>query len=206
MPISVSSESAVDGKKILDLKKSRSGLLRLIYGEQKLPMFGADVKSWQEIVNDHGPSAYQVAWRILGHTQDCEDVLQEVFIEAYKFFATGRVQNPRAFLFRLVTFRALDALRRRKNHLELDSTLQLDRSPGPLEQAVQRDEDLRLQTIVAELPSRQAAVFCLAYFEGLSAEEIALALEISTNAVGLALHKARAKLQEWMINQSKRNP
>ncbi|MDX1927896.1 MAG: sigma-70 family RNA polymerase sigma factor, partial [Pirellulaceae bacterium] len=45
---------------------------------------------------------------------------------------------------------------------------------------------------------RQAAVFCLAYFEELSAEEIALALEISTNAVGLALHKARAKLQEWM--------
>ena len=168
-------------------------------------MSGVDVKNWQEIVKEHGPSAYQAAWRILGHTQDCEDVLQEVFIEAYKFFAAGKVQSPKAFLYRMVTFRALDALRRRKNHLELDASHLLDRSQGPLEQVVQRDEDLRLRTIVAELPSRQAAVFCLAYFEELSAEEIALALEISTNAVGLALHKARAKLQEWMIKESKRS-
>ena len=139
-------------------------------------MFGADVKNWQEIVKEHGPSAYQAAWRILGHTQDCEDVLQEVFIEAYKFFAAGKIQNPKAFLFRLVTFRALDALRRRKNHLELDASCLLDRSNGPLEQVVQRDEDLQLRTIVAGLPSRQAAVFCLKYFEELSAEEIAFAL------------------------------
>ena len=164
------------------------------------------MKNWQEIVKEHGPSAYQAASRILGHTQDCEDVLQEVFFEAYKFFVAGRVQNPKAFLFRLVTFRAIDALRRRKVHLELDSSCLLDRSQGPLEQVVQRAEDLRLRKIVAELPSRQAAVFCLAYFEELSAEEIALALEISTNAVGLALHKARAKLQEWMTKESTRNP
>lgn len=163
------------------------------------------MNNWQEIVKEHGPSAYQAAWRILGHTQDCEDVLQEVFIEAYKFFAAGKVQSPKAFLLRLVTFRALDALRRRRNHLELDSSLLLDRSRGPLEQAVQRDEDLRLRTIVAELPWRQAAVFCLAYFEELTAKEIALALDISTNAVGMALHKARAKLQEWMVKESKRS-
>jgi RNA polymerase sigma factor (sigma-70 family) len=74
-----------------------------------------------------------------------------------------------------------------------------------LAQVVQRDEDLRLRTIVAELPSQQAAVFCLTYSEELSADEIALALEISTNAVGLALHKARAKLQDWMLKESKRN-
>ena len=89
--------------------------------------------------------------------------------------------------------------------MELDASRLLDRSQGPLEQVVQRDEDLRLRTIVAELPSRQAAVFCLTYFEELSADEIALALEISKNAVGLALHKARAKLQEWMIKESKRS-
>jgi RNA polymerase sigma-70 factor (ECF subfamily) len=168
-------------------------------------MFGADVKNWQEIVKEHGPSAYQAAWRILGHTQDCEDVLQEVFIEAYKFFVAGKVQSPKAFLYRMVTFRALDALRRRKDHLELDASRLLDRSQGPLAQVVQRDEDLRLRTIVAELPSQQAAVFCLTYSEELSADEIALALEISTNAVGLALHKARAKLQDWMLKESKRN-
>lgn len=192
--------------KFLDLEKSGIDSLRLIGSEGNLPMSGSDVKSWQDVVHEYGPSSYQVAWRILGHTQDCEDVLQEVFIEAYNVFSAGRIQNPRAFLYRLVTFRALDALRRRKVHLELDASHLLDRSQGPLEQVVERDEALRLRTIVGALPSRQAAVFCLMYFEGFSAEEIALALDISTNAVGLALHKARAKLQSWMIQESKRNP
>lgn len=161
--------------------------------------------NWQEIVREHGPLAYRVAWRILGHNQDCEDVLQDAFIEAYQFFVAGKIHHPKAFLCRLVTFRALDALRRRKTHLELDATRLIDCSVGPTEQAIQREEDLRLRSMVADLPSRQAAVFCLSYFEGFSAEEIALSLEITTNAVGLALHKARSKLQEQIFQDLKRS-
>lgn len=163
------------------------------------------MKNWREIVDEHGPSAYQAAWRILGHNQDCEDVLQEVFLEAYGFFTSGKVQNAKAFLFRLVTFRALDALRRRKMHLDLDDSQLVDRSIGPSDQAAHRDEELRLRAIVAELPSRQAAVFCLKYFEELSNDEIAVALSISPNAVGMALHKARTKLREWMNRESKKH-
>lgn len=159
--------------------------------------------NWHDIVKEHGALAYRIAWRILGHSQDCEDVLQDVFIEAYRFFAAGKVQHPKAFLCRLVTFRAIDALRRRKVHVELDPTRLLDGSLSPSDQAIQREEDLRLRIMVAELPSQQAAVFCLSHFEGFSADEIALALEITTNAVGLALHKARAKLRERMIQESK---
>lgn len=160
--------------------------------------------NWQKIVKEYGPTAYQAAWRILGQAQDCEDVLQEVFFEAYKFFEAGKIQNPKAFLYRLVTFRALDALRRRKVHCELDAAQLLDQTVEPSQQVVQRDEEVRLRAVVAELPSRQAAVFCLTYFEDLSATEIAVALDISTNAVGLALHKARAKLQEWLLKETER--
>jgi len=163
------------------------------------------VANWQEIVREHGPLAYRVAWRILGHNQDCEDVLQDAFIEAYQFFAAGKVQHPKAFLCRLVTFRALDALRRRKTHVELDAARLVDCSTGPSELAIRREEELRIRSMVADLPSRQAAVFCLSYFEGFSADEIALSLEITTNAVGLALHKARSKLQERMLQELKKS-
>lgn len=161
--------------------------------------------NWQEIVQELGPIAYQTSWRILGHAQDCEDVLQEVFIEAFRYFESGKVRNPKAFLYRLVTFRSLDTLRRRKVHSELDASQIIDKAMNPLDQVVEKDEDNRLRTIVAGLPSRQAAVFCLTYFEGLSADEIASTLEISTNAVGMALFKARAKLQSLVTKESTRN-
>ena len=155
--------------------------------------------TWNDIVHVHGPPIYRTAWRILGHAQDCEDVLQEAFIQAHELFVAGKISNPRAFLNRLVTFRALDALRRRKALDSFDLSTFVDESLGPLEKAIEHEDDMRLRAVVAELPPRQAAVFCMTHFEELSHEEIADLLEISTNAVAMALHKARAALREMMF-------
>jgi RNA polymerase sigma-70 factor, ECF subfamily len=159
------------------------------------------VTNWNQIVREHGPPTYRAAWRILRHPQDCEDVLQEVFIEAHELFVRGEILHPRTFLNRLVTFRAIDLLRRRRvtdsinNSPARDSSLQ-DPTAGPEATAINHEETLRLRSIVADLPPRQAAVFCLVHFEELSHDEVASTLEISTGAVAMALHKARAKLRE----------
>lgn len=155
--------------------------------------------TWNDIVHAHGPPTYRTAWRILGHAQDCEDVLQEAFIEAHKLFVAGKIANPQAFLNRLVTFRALDALRRRKMPGSLDPSTLLDESLGPLARTIEQEDEMRLRAIVAALPPRQAAVFCMTYFEELSHEEIADLLAISSNAVAMALHKARVTLREMMV-------
>lgn len=162
--------------------------------------------NWNDIVREHGPTAYRVAWRILGHPQDCEDVVQEVFIETYHSFNRREVKYWPAFLNRLVTFRALDALRRRKQVGVLDDELVYDSSPGPEEAAIYREEERRLRAAVAELPDRQAAVFCLAYFEQLSHQEIAAALDITRNAVANAFHKARAHLRESLSTGPREEP
>jgi RNA polymerase sigma factor (sigma-70 family) len=111
----------------------------------------------------------------------------------------GEDWQPQAFLNRLVTFRALDALRRRKRLGSVDPSTFVDESLGPLERAIEHEDDMRLRAIVAELPPRQAAVFCMTHFEELSHEEIADLLEISTNAVAMAVRKARATLREMMF-------
>ncbi|XZE53089.1 RNA polymerase sigma factor [Planctomycetaceae bacterium SH139] len=162
--------------------------------------------NWNDIVREHGPTTYRVAWRILGHTQDCEDVLQEVFMEAHNLFTQGKVTYWPAFLYRLVTFRALDALRRRKPVGMLDDEQFYDPSPGPEEAAIYREEERRLRAAVAELPDRQAAVFCLAYFEQLSHQDIAAALDITRNAVANAFHKARIRLQELLLPGQQKEP
>jgi len=159
------------------------------------------VTSWNEIIRQHGPPTYRAAWRILQHAQDCEDVLQEVFIEAHKIFESDGITHPRTLLNRLVTFRSIDLLRKRRATDSIDDSptedsALLDTTPGPQRTAIDHEETLRLRSIVAELPPRQAAVFCMVHFEELSHDEIASTLEISKGAVAMALNKARAKLRE----------
>lgn len=158
---------------------------------------------WRDIVREYGPRSYQTAWRILRHEQDCEDVLQDVFLEAYPLFQAGKVKYWRTFLNRLVTFRSLDSLRRRKEYASLEQSSVVDRKPGSEQAVIELEQVERIRSLVAQLPQQQAAVFCLAHFEELSHAEIAESLEISKNAVSLALFKARATLQERFTQENK---
>ena len=45
---------------------------------------GDRVVDWNNLVREHSPRLYGMAWRILGHAQDAEDVVQEVFREAHR--------------------------------------------------------------------------------------------------------------------------
>ena len=160
------------------------------------------MESWEEVVNEHGPPAFQAAWRILRHPQDCEDVVQEVFIEAHRVYSQSKVKHWRAFFVRLATCRALDALRRRRSFSEFEPALLSSRSVGPEENAMVEEAEMQIRALIAGLPPRQAEVFCLSHFEELSHDEIAQTLQISANAVSIALHKARLALRSLVNPQT----
>ncbi len=122
-------------------------------------------------------------------------MVQEVFLQAYRLRAVEPVRHWPAFLRRLATCRALDRLRQRKPTLSLNDLALACSSNGPEETAIGRELAERLRQAVAELPEREATVFCLRYFDDLSYERIAETLDINRGAVASALHKARAKLQ-----------
>ncbi len=112
------------------------------------------MESWTEIVRTHGPRAYRAAWRVLGQQQDCEDVVQEAFVEAHKKFAIGEVEHWPTFLNRLVTFWAIDSLRRRRSHGTLDAQALSDQSPSAESAVITSEEEFKLREMVAELPDR----------------------------------------------------
>lgn len=151
---------------------------------------------WTEIVRVHGPPAYRTAWRILGQAEDCEDVMQDVFVEAHNKYKKGSVTHWRTFLDRLTTFRSLDLLRRRRSSEPIEADSIVDHHATPEQVAVGVELQQRLRDHIAELPERQAAVFCLTHFEDKTNAEAAQVLEITPNAVGIALHKARLALRE----------
>jgi RNA polymerase sigma-70 factor (ECF subfamily) len=147
------------------------------------------------MVREHGPLVFGTAWRVLGHAADTEDVVQEVFLEVYRRWSTETIRHWPTFLRRLAACRALDRLRQRKTTADLDDFSLASSLDGPEETAIGNELAQRLRQAVAELPEREASVFCLRYFEGLSYQQIAESLDITPGAVATALHKARAKLE-----------
>ena len=75
-----------------------------------------------------------------------------------------------------------------------------DTSPLPHHNAVARELAERLRKAITMLPRSQAEVFSMRCFEEMAYEQIADALGITSNAVGLALHKSRSRLQALLAD------
>ncbi len=148
--------------------------------------------NWDRIVTEYGPVVFGTAWRILGHAADTEDVVQEVFLQAYQARQGQLVHCWETFLRRLATSRALERLRQRR--------------PIPAsiaDNAVESEPSERLRQAVARLSHSEAIVFCLNCFEGFECEKIAETLQITVGAVDLSLHKARSRLETMMLESAR---
>jgi len=159
------------------------------------------VIDWQVIIEKHGPAVWQTAYRLLGNHADAADCFQETFVSALETSQRQRVWNFSALLVHLATTRAIDRLRQRFRQSRCsvapaDWAAVPSTNPGPAQQAQQRELATRLQKSLSQLPPQEAQVFCLRYLNDMSYRQIAKALGIKTNAAGVLLHRARAKLRE----------
>ena len=159
--------------------------------------------NWQVIVEKHGPAVWQSAYRLLGNGADASDCFQETFISALAVWRRQRVRNWPALLKRLATARALDCLRRRharanRHQNPADWAAVPSKNPGPVQQALGVELAEQLRQVLTQLPTEQAQAFCLRHLEDFSYRQIARQLGITTNAVGVLLHRARARLGQLL--------
>lgn len=162
---------------------------------------GLQVIDWQMIIEEHGSAVWQTAYRLLGNHADAADCFQETFVSALALCRRQRVRSFSALLTRLATARAIDQLRRRFRRANFSSALAdspavPSTNPGPAQVVQQQELTEGLRESLSELPPREAQAFCLRYLNDLSYRQIADELGVTTNAAGVLLHRARAKLRE----------
>jgi RNA polymerase sigma-70 factor (ECF subfamily) len=157
------------------------------------------VTDWDRIVREHGPLVFATAWRILGHTADTEDVVQEVFLQVHQLLQTGPVRSWVGLLRRLASCRALDRLRQRRATVSLDGLALASSADNPEAVAAEHELADRLRQAIARLPRREGTVFCLRYFDDLTYQQIAETLHLRPGAVATALYKARIKLESLLL-------
>jgi RNA polymerase sigma factor (sigma-70 family) len=136
--------------------------------------------------------------QMLGSTEDAEDVLQEVFVNAYKaMLGDEREINLRPWLYRIARNRCLNHLRKPT----ADAQESMDMVPeveaaSTAEKVHNREEFRQLLTDVGKLPETQRSALLLREMDAMSYEEIAQAMETSVPSVKSLLVRARISLAE----------
>jgi RNA polymerase sigma-70 factor (ECF subfamily) len=160
---------------------------------------------WDGIIDREGPAVWRTVRRLLTRRADAEECFQETFLAALELWRREPVRSPRAALRRLATARAVDRLRQRyreaARHAGEASATPVDRAPSPAQHAAAAELAEALRAALAELPDKQADVFCLHCLDGHSYKEVAGALGVSVDAVGVLLHRARARLREALAGR-----
>ena len=154
---------------------------------------------WDAIIDREGPAVWRTVRRLLAHRADAEECFQETFIAALELWRRQPVRSPRAALQRLATARAIDRLRQRyrnaARHEPAPPESLVDSLQTPFDRAAAAELAQSLRLALADLPGQQPEAFCLHYLDGHNYREVAAALGLSEGAVGLLLHRARARLR-----------
>lgn len=157
---------------------------------------------WEKIVRCDGPVVWRTAYRLLNNRADADECFQETFLAALEVSRREEVGNWRALLQRLAAARAVDRLRercrRRCREETADWNALTGNEPQPAQGALDAELAQRLRDALAQIPAKQAEVFCLHGLEGWSYQDIAEQLALSLTSVGVLLHRARKRLRELL--------
>jgi RNA polymerase sigma-70 factor, ECF subfamily len=158
-------------------------------------------REFEERLAECGPLAFRVAYGVLRHVADAEDVAQEALLKAYRNF--GRLREParfRGWLVRIAFRMALDRWRsaKRRERRETQGEQPEQRSSGPTveELAASSEFRARLERAMEELPEKFRLVLLLAAIEGYTLEEVSGMLGIPMGTVKSRLFFARKQLVE----------
>lgn len=155
----------------------------------------------------HAGLVYSLALRLLGNSQEAEDLTQDIFlILARTTSYDPRRGSVRTYLAVLTRSRALDRLRSRRSAQTRLQTLQnsdlTGNSPAPLEQAVQQEESEGVQSALTQLPENQQQILRMAYYDGLSQAKIAEQLDLPLGTVKARARRALLKLRQTLATPS----
>ncbi len=157
-----------------------------------------DAGAFEAIVDRYQGRLLGFSRQMLGSTQDAEDVLQEVFVNAYKaMLRDEREINLRPWLYRIARNRCLNHLRKPT----ADAQESMDMVPAveassTAERVHNREEFRQILGDVNKLPETQRSALLLREMDALSYEEIATAMETTVPSVKSLLVRARISLAE----------
>ncbi|HYK34960.1 RNA polymerase sigma factor [Alloacidobacterium sp.] len=138
---------------------------------------------------------FRVAYAVLRHAHDAEDVVQEVFLKLYRNGAWEKLQNEQAFLARTAWRVAVDRLPNLSSMSEADTEVPSS-NPTPEENVVASDWHNKVHRLIDGLPEELRQPLALSSIQELNSGEIATILGIPEGTVRTRIMRARQLLRE----------
>jgi len=162
----------------------------------------ASRERFEQAVLPHLDAAYNLARWLTRNEQDAQDVTQESFLRAFRFFDGYQGGNMRAWLLTIVRntcYTWLHQNRPPELAVEFDEEIHSSESSGGADPELQVLASADQETVhraLEELPEIFREVLVLREIEGMSYKEIADVASVSLGTVMSRLARARARLRQ----------
>jgi RNA polymerase sigma factor (sigma-70 family) len=156
-------------------------------------------RSFEEVVLPHLDAAFNYARWLTRSEADAEDVVQDAYVRAFKFFASFRGDDARTWLLTIVRNTWYGRFPRRAAAVSIvktdeDDDDRPDDSLNPEALVIQQETVERVRRALEELPADFREVLVLRELEGLSYKEIAAVVTIPMGTVMSRLARGRERL------------
>ena len=133
---------------------------------------------------------------------EAEDVVQDVFVKMLETDLVIPAEKMRAWMYRVSIRRYIDRYRRDQHYLEI---LQKEFFKQDAIQPFENDHYELLRTTIEELPTKEAMLLDLYYFQNFTVKEIAQIMSYSVSKVKVQLMRSRIKLRHKLEKKGYKN-
>jgi RNA polymerase sigma-70 factor (ECF subfamily) len=189
------------------MEKDSGGLKALIRSAQ-----AGDERAFEQILSLIEVPVYRLAFSMLRHKQDAEDVSQEVLIKLWRTLPDYRFECPLLiYVLKMTRTTVLDLQRKNARRREHEVSLTVEDEDGdrvemdvtdtsvdanPAEHLTRAERIAEVRRAVEDLPPAERDMIMLKDIQGLSYAQIADLLSIEEGTVGSRLSRARKNLEK----------
>jgi RNA polymerase sigma-70 factor, ECF subfamily len=162
-----------------------------------------DEGAFAELYDRFSPGLYSMALRIVGGSQEAEDVLQEAFHQIWRRATTYEPGRSSAFTWAVMILRnkAIDRLRARRRlsrtlekAADLNYFSDIDDASAAL--PLRNEKEARVRSALASIPEDQKQAIGMAFFGGLTHEEIAERLSEPLGTIKARIRRGLLRLRD----------
>jgi RNA polymerase sigma-70 factor (ECF subfamily) len=157
--------------------------------------------SFDQAALPHLDAAYNLARWLARNEQDAQDIVQEAYLRAFRFFPAFRGGDARAWIMKIVRntcYAWLHENRPLQGAMEFDENVfsRDSRPSNPEEVVLQNDSGALLRKALEALPTNFREVLILRELDGMSYKEIAEITGMAAGTVMSSLSRARVRLRQ----------
>jgi len=152
----------------------------------------------RRLLADYGPMVFRLVMRMVGQTEDAEEVYQDVFVKALTKISSfdERKASLATWLSRIAYNESVNHIRSRRMDFVLIDDNEMETAVEDIPSVNYDDEQvvLLLERAMALLPTAEQMLLSLFYYENRSLQEIAYITDSKPTTIGSRLSRIRKKL------------